>query len=197
MNRKWVKEDGYFITYCEKCGCKKKNKKRPYGAKYCTPCGNAVGGKLTSAKNDYKSKERNDKISKGKKEWWATQDTSIINEWLSDYRGSDAHIAMCKSNQKKATKASWGKTQSKPEREYEAYLKKNGIQYETQYYVCQYPFDFYLPKSNLLVEIDGEFFHPLTEDDCVYPMQHHNYKRDKLKTQVAIDNGYDLKRIRV
>ena len=197
MRKVWLKEDGYFITYCETCGCKKKNKKRPYGIKYCTPCGVKIGGKLTSGKTDYSSKLRNEKISNSKKEWWASQDKSILDEWLSDYRGSDKHINMCKSNQKKATKAALGRKQSKPEIEFENKLKSEGINYKTQHYVGGYPFDFYLPDVNLLIEIDGEFYHPLTEEECIYDMQKHNFERDKKKTKVALDMGYNLKRIRV
>lgn len=197
MRQTWIKENGYFITYCESCGCKKKNKKRPYGIKYCTPCGNKIGGKLTSSTNDYSSKSRNEKISKGKTDWWASQDKSILDEWLSDWRNSDEHINMCKSNQKKATKAALGRNQSKPEIEFENKLKSIGVNYKTQYYVGRYPFDFYLPDENLLIEIDGEFYHPLTEADCIYDIQKNNFERDIKKTKVALDMGYNLKRIRV
>ena len=147
--------------------------------------------------SDCDLQSRNDKISNGKKAWWATQDKSILNEWLSEWRYSEAHINMCKSNQKKATKAALGRGQSKPEKAFEAELVLTGIEYESQYYVGRYPFDFYIPSKNLLIEIDGEFYHPLTESDCKYPIQVNNYKRDKLKTKVAIDSGYELKRIRV
>jgi very-short-patch-repair endonuclease len=142
------------------------------------------------------TEERNKKVAVGKKEWWKTQNKEILNKWLGEYRGSDKHIQMCKSNQIKATKAGIGNKKTKPEINFENELKLNNIEYIMQYYVGGFPFDFYLPNENLLIEIDGEFYHPLSEDDCKYPIQFHNYNRDIRKTKVAIDNGYTLKRIR-
>jgi very-short-patch-repair endonuclease len=194
---KWNKQNGYFITHCSECGVEKKTKKRPYGQKMCKPCGHRIGA-INSNKPEMYTEERNKKVSKGKKEWWSKQDSKeLMNTWLGDYIGSEKHIQMCKDNQRKATKAALGIKQSKPEKEYENNLKTQGIEYKSQYFVENYPFDFYIPSKNLLVEIDGEFYHPLKEQDCVYPMQKHNYKRDILKTQVAIKNGYELQRIRV
>lgn len=151
----------------------------------------------TNSYDNVFTEERNKKVANGKKKWWATQNKDILNTWLGEYRGSDKHIEMCKSNQIKATKASVGKKESKPEVAFELELKENNINYIKQFFVGTYPFDFYLPDENLLIEIDGTFYHPLNEEDCVYPMQKHNYIRDIKKTKVALDNGYKLKRIRV
>jgi len=195
---KWVKKNGKFLTYCSECGCEKLTTKRPYDQKMCKPCGSVKGAYNSHKVIDYSNPERNKKISKGKGEWWSKQDKKkLMNEWLGDYIGSEKHIQMCKDQQKDATKAALGIKQSKPEKEYEKELRKQGIEYKTQYFVENYPFDFYIPSKNLLVEIDGEFYHPLKEEDCVYPMQKHNFKRDKLKTQIALDSGYELQRIRV
>jgi hypothetical protein len=35
------------------------------------------------------------------------------------------------------------------------------------------------------------------KEECIYDMQKHNFERDKKKTKVALDMGYNLKRIRV
>lgn len=143
------------------------------------------------------TKDRNDKISNAKKDYWKNNDTNIILTWLDDWIGSDDHIKMCKSNQLKASRKGRGRKISKPEKMFALELKSKNIKFKQQYEVDGYPFDFYIPSENLLIEIDGEFYHPLKESDCVYDLQKHNFKRDKLKTQVAIDNGYQLKRIRV
>jgi len=194
---KWVKKNGKFLTYCSECGCEKLTAKRPYGQTMCKPCGSKIGAVNSNKVGTY-TKERNQKISQSKKEWWSKQDKSkLMNEWLGDYIGSEKHIQMCKDQQKDATKAALGRKQSKPEIEFEKELKEKGIEYKTQYFVEQYPFDFYIPSENKLVEIDGEFYHPLKESDCVYPIQKHNFKRDIMKTKVALDNGYKLERIRV
>jgi very-short-patch-repair endonuclease len=143
------------------------------------------------------TKERNDKISKAKKEYWKNNDTNIIQEWLSEWVGSEKHIEMCKSNQVKASRKIRGKKISKPEKEFALNLKSKNIKFKQQFEVGGYPFDFYIPSENLLVEIDGEFYHPLNEKDCIYDLQKHNFKRDKIKNKVAEENGYKLKRIRV
>lgn len=143
------------------------------------------------------TKERNDKISIAKKEYWKNNDTSIIKTWLSGWVGSEKHIQMCKSNQLKAFKKSKCNKISKPEKEFAKELKNKKIKFIQQYVVGGYPFDFYIPEENLLIEIDGVFYHPLNEEDCIYEIQKHNFQRDIKKTKVAIDMGYELKRIRV
>jgi len=137
--------------------------------------------------------ERNKKISNAKTEYWKNNDTSILAEWLNEYRGSEKHIELCRSNNLLLQTTSI----SKPEKEYAKKLKKEGIEFIQQYNVNNFLFDFYIPSKNLLVEIDGEFWHPLTEDDCVYDFQFSNFKRDIRKNKVAKMNGFNLERIRV
>jgi very-short-patch-repair endonuclease len=194
--RTWIKEDGLFVSYCKNCNKKRKTKKRAY-TENCAYCGPKLGGVNAIGKINYTSESRNQKISNGKSKWWKLQDKSILKEWFGDYINSNKHINMCKSNQKKATKAAIGIKKSKPEIEYENFLIKSGVEFINQYYVGSYPFDFYIPSKNLLIEIDGKFYHPLSLDECKYPIQLHNYYRDQKKTKVALDNGYKLKRIRI
>lgn len=195
--RKWIKdESGLFITNCNVCGSERRTKKRPYDQKGCNKC--SVRNKEWLATYDYSNEQRSRKISEGKKIWWSKQNKKeLMDTWLGDYVGSDKHIKMCKSNQIKATKASVRCKVSKPEREFAKKLKKQNIEFIQQYYVESFPFDFFIPSKNLLIEIDGEFYHPLNEEDCVYDIQKHNYKRDKRKNRVAKKHGYKLERIRV
>jgi very-short-patch-repair endonuclease len=195
--KKWIKdENGLFVTSCPKCGDIRKTKKRPYNTSSCNKK-ECNSGSYKPGHTTIITEERNKKISNSKKEWWKAQDKAILNEWLGDYRGSDKHINMCKSNQSKASNKSMKNKISKPEKEYAKQLKNDGVEYKQQYFVNGYFFDFYLPKQNLLVEIDGKFYHPLKEEDCIYAMQKHNFERDIKKTKVALDMGFNLKRIRV
>jgi len=197
MARKWIKDkNGLFITNCGVCGSERRTSKRTYEQKGCNKC--RIRNTNWAQSYDFSNAERCKRISIGKKNWWATQDShKMMKEWLGDYMGSDKHIDICKSNQIKATKASLRCKVSKPEKEFAKKLKKEGIEFIQQYYVGSFPFDFFIPNKNLLIEIDGEFYHPLTESDCVYDIQKHNYKRDKRKNKVASKNGYKLERIRV
>lgn len=199
--RKWNKNsDGLFVTNCDVCGNERLTKKRPYHGNTCASC----HGKRTIkiAKKYNYTESRNSKISKARKEYWDSytkeERSSMIKDRMKDYIGSEKHIEICKSNQVKATKAAMNlKGMSAPEIEFAEFLDDLGISYETQYFVEQYPFDFYLTETSQLVEIDGEFYHPLKESDCKYPIQKHNFFRDIHKNKVAERNGFNLTRLRI
>ena len=58
-------------------------------------------------------------------------------------------------------------------------------------------YDFYLPKYNILIEVDGDFYHcsPLKyPNGPICKTQEKNIKRDKQKNQWAQDNGFKLLR---
>jgi very-short-patch-repair endonuclease len=58
-------------------------------------------------------------------------------------------------------------------------------------------YDFYLPKYNILIEVDGDFYHcnPIKyPDGSICKTQTKNIKRDKQKNQWAQDNGFKLLR---
>lgn len=57
-------------------------------------------------------------------------------------------------------------------------------------------FDFYLPDYNLLIEVDGDFYHcnPKIYSNPVCKTQEINIKNDLVKNQWAQDNGYKLLR---
>jgi hypothetical protein len=57
-------------------------------------------------------------------------------------------------------------------------------------------YDAFIPSKNLLVEFDGDFWHPKTLDDCQYDLQIRNYHNDQTKNKIALDNGFELVRIR-
>lgn len=57
-------------------------------------------------------------------------------------------------------------------------------------------YDAYIPSKNLLVEFDGDFWHPISLNDCLYEFQERNFHNDQKKNKIAIDNGYELIRIR-
>lgn len=78
------------------------------------------------------------------------------------------------------------------------YLEDNNIEFETEkkFKSCKnkrpLPFDFYLPKQNLLIEYDGEFhYQPIFGEDHLKYAQNN----DNIKTQWCIDNDHKLLRI--
>lgn len=70
------------------------------------------------------------------------------------------------------------------------------IEYKFQHIVHSRVFDFYLPKYNILIEVDGDFHHcnPKKYESPVYESQQVTVKNDAIKNQIVKDNGYILLR---
>lgn len=79
------------------------------------------------------------------------------------------------------------KTDTKPEREFKKWLNSRGIFYLHQYRIGArgHPYDFYFPDYNLIVEIDGHYWHQKVEQKV----------KDKLHVDLALKAGYDIVRI--
>lgn len=78
---------------------------------------------------------------------------------------------------------------TKPEMHIEKFFINNNIEYIYQYIIRENSlvksYDFYLPKFNMLIEYDGDFWHRLE----------HQKENDLLKNTLAFKNGYRLTRI--
>lgn len=85
---------------------------------------------------------------------------------------------------------------SKVERNFGRVLRKYGIKYKTQYQLSTKFYDYYLPDYNLLIEIDGNYWHG---NDKYYKklnsIQRKAKFNDKQKNYLAKINGYKLLRI--
>ena len=80
------------------------------------------------------------------------------------------------------------------------FLDKLGVKYIYQMEAADIGrwFDFYLPEHNLIIEIDGSYFHSdprLVEEGKMNPMQKHNKRVDKYKDEWALMHGIPLIRI--
>jgi very-short-patch-repair endonuclease len=76
---------------------------------------------------------------------------------------------------------------TQPELHFEGWLKKNDIRYETQYREIgnKHPYDFFLCDYNLLVEIDGHYWHSKPKQAI----------KDQKHVDDAIRRGYNIVRI--
>lgn len=86
---------------------------------------------------------------------------------------------------------------SKPEKIMQDMLESNGIDYQYQHELSGFFYDFYIPSKNLLIEVDGDFWHckPNTKyENPVIEEQTKNVVNDKKKTAIAYSNGYNLLR---
>jgi very-short-patch-repair endonuclease len=57
-------------------------------------------------------------------------------------------------------------------------------------------YDFFLPKYNIIIEVDGDFWHcnPRNFPEPIYESQKNNLNRDKVKDQWVLENNYKLLR---
>ena len=86
---------------------------------------------------------------------------------------------------------------SKPERLMQEILEANGIPYTYQHELSGFFYDFHIEGTNVLIEVDGDFWHckpgsPYEEPKM--PEQIKNLANDKKKTAIAYANGYTLLR---
>lgn len=83
-----------------------------------------------------------------------------------------------------------------PEREFAKLMGELGVVYETQKIIGGKIFDFYIPSKNLVVEVDGNYYHG---DEKIYeilsPMQKRNKKNDIYKESMARGLGYKIERV--
>lgn len=90
---------------------------------------------------------------------------------------------------------------SKLERDFaKNFLAKLGVRYVYQFEAKDIGrfYDFYLPNSNLLIEIDGSYHHSdprVVKESEMNPMQKHNKRVDELKDKWALLHSIPLMRI--
>lgn len=102
------------------------------------------------------------------------------------------NITLKNNAAKMSTKMTW------PEKEFKKLLKELKVEFEVQKIVGAKIFDFYIPKANLLVEIDGDYYHAnpklVKEEDRNY-MQQKNVRNDSFKDALASGLGYNIERV--
>lgn len=77
-------------------------------------------------------------------------------------------------------------------------LKKLSVAYQKQFYASDIKryYDFYLPELNVLLEIDGDYYHAYGKIyEEMNPMQKRNHRVDEIKNEWAGIHGYALIRI--
>ena len=83
------------------------------------------------------------------------------------------------------------KKMTAPEKAFQAILKKYGVNSQAQYILNGKIFDYYLPDTKTLVEVDGDYFHgnpDVYEEFSGY--QKYIKKNDVMKKNIALGMGY-------
>ena len=88
------------------------------------------------------------------------------------------------------------KNPTAPERSFELLLKEIGIKYETQKIVGGKIYDFFIPSKNILVEVDGDYWHAKDKElKEMSAMQKRTFYNDIKKNAIAKNNGYEIERV--
>lgn len=91
------------------------------------------------------------------------------------------------------TKKRWNYRTSKLENRFAALLKKWGLKYKRQYKIRHKYYDFYLPKYNLLIETDGDYWHGNKKKyKQLNSIQVRSKANDIYKDVIAKVKGYEL-----
>jgi very-short-patch-repair endonuclease len=113
----------------------------------------------------------------------------------------EANPAAAKMKKKKKLESQAKKMSNKmtsPEKVFAKMMKELDIKVETQKVLGNKIYDFYVPSKNMMVEIDGDYFHanPLIyEQKDLNKMQIRNVRNDKFKDVLAKGNGYEIERV--
>lgn len=83
---------------------------------------------------------------------------------------------------------------SKLEYKFEGLLNELNVEFKQQYPINGYLFDFYIPNKNLLIEVDGDWYHfnEAVHSLPLSPIQENTIKNDNIKNDLAEKLGYNL-----
>ena len=91
---------------------------------------------------------------------------------------------------------------TKPELELKKILEKYSIKYKSQFYLMYKKgfkkiYDFCLPEYNILIEVDGYYWHSknIRDEDIKNERLKKVRENDKIKDKLALENNYNLIRI--
>ena len=85
---------------------------------------------------------------------------------------------------------------SKLEQKFEDLLTELNIQFINQHPLNGYLYDFYIPKHNILIEVDGDWFHcnPDVHPEAIHEIQKFVKENDERKNIIAKENNIPLLR---
>jgi very-short-patch-repair endonuclease len=144
-----------------------------------------------------KSEARREKISKalkGKEK--SPEQKERLAKMSSDYWSKQENRDTQRERRVQYMSTSQTKKQSKLEQLFQQMLVALGVDFTNQFSVQGYCYDFSITDKNILIEVDGDWWHcnPELNINPIYESQQHTVQHDKIKNKVAADNGYTLLR---
>lgn len=145
------------------------------------------------------NKERSKKISKSLKGRKMSEDVmKRLDDGMRNYWSKEENREKQRLNQSKKIKEYYYKNKTKLELLFEIFLNEMNLGYVSQYTICGYNFDYYLPKHDIIIEVDGDFFHcnpSIYNNGPIYESQIKTIKNDKIKNNICEKtNGLTLLR---
>lgn len=197
-------ENDRFRTYKNGHGSKVKNPM--LGKKHSTESKKQMS---KSRKQKFKEDENYSRWNKGVnlKEYWGE---CVYDKWKDNLNSPEANAKISKHFKGKPKSLEHrekileqleinrhnrltSKEPSLPEKLMGQYLEELNLQYETEYPLDGFHYDFYIESLNLLIEVDGDYFHGNPKFfKTLNPMQRKNKGLDKVKNAVARDNNFNL-----
>jgi very-short-patch-repair endonuclease len=133
--------------------------------------------------------ERSKKISKALKGRKMSKDVmNRLDKGMRDYWSKEVNREKQRLLQSKRINKNHKNHKSQLEKRFELILLKLKFSYIPQYMICGYNFDFYLPKHDLVIEVDGDFFHCNPKKypkGPIYESQINTIKNDKIKNNIC------------
>lgn len=150
------------------------------------------------------TKERNSIIALKKKQWWNKQsdeyktNMSISNrKKFRDRVGDEEYFKLYRKLAGLASKSALNMNGRSSLEEYMFNILENsGIRYVEQYEINGYRYDCYLSDYNVLIEFDGDYWHPIELKDGITERQRKQYIIDRYKDKLAMRYGYQILRVR-
>lgn len=159
-------------------------------------------------KSQFITVERNEKIAKAKKDWWAGKSEQEKSAFIKqkvvtkvrERLGEEAYKAQLREKGIKGYNALMYKGSKKLlnrfEQEMVDTIINKGYNCITQFEINKWFYDSYIPEKNLIIEFDGDYWHPKTIEDCNNKRLKKQWNIDRKKETIAIQEGYNLVRIR-
>lgn len=209
-----------------KCGCKKKTRYEAKLGDFCQ-WKHGHQAKIIGHFGDPKAEKRVKAIIKTRKEKFASGEYDYIKKAVKNRNSTELGKKISKGakgipkpkpqgfgtgrKHSEKTKEKMSKTAinniiktdknhtSKLEKTFANILDLLDIKYQQFFYAKNIKafYDFYLPDYNIIVEVDGDFWHcnPNSKHSTPkYETQKNNLIKDSIKNQWALDNGYKLLR---
>jgi len=143
------------------------------------------------------NKERSEKISKALKGRKRPKEVlDKLNEGMLEYWSKPENREQRRLDQVEFLRTRQINQKSKLEQRFEDMLVELNIQFINQHPLNGYLYDFYLPKHNLLIEVDGDWFHcnPDVYPEAIHEIQKFVKVNDESKNKVAQENNTPLLR---